>query len=70
MKKVFFAFLTLFFVAAVFAQTKQPQISWEKTSHDFGVFKEEAGLQTAVFEFTNVGGEPLVLTNVKACAQA
>ena len=66
MKKVFFVFLTLFFAAAVFAQTKQPQISWDKTSHDFGVFKEEAGLQTAVFEFTNVGGEPLVLTNVKA----
>ena len=66
MKKVFFAFLTLFFAVAVFAQTKQPQISWEKTSHDFGVFKEEAGLQTAVFEFTNIGGEPLVLTNVKA----
>ncbi|MBO7571204.1 MAG: DUF1573 domain-containing protein [Bacteroidales bacterium] len=66
MKKLFLVFLVLSLAVAVSAQTKQPQISWEKTTHNFGVFKEEAGLQTAIFEFTNVGEEPLVLTNVKA----
>lgn len=66
MKKIIFAFLAVSLSVAVMAQTKQPQISWEKTSHDFGVFKEEAGMQTAVFEFTNTGEEPLFLSNVKA----
>ncbi len=66
MKKIIFAFIALLIAVAVSAQTKQPQISWDKTTHNFGVFKEEAGLQTAIFEFTNVGEEPLVLTNVKA----
>lgn len=66
MKKIIFAFIALLIAVAVSAQTKQPQISWNKTTHNFGVFKEEAGMQTAIFEFTNVGEEPLVLTNVKA----
>ncbi|MDR2835383.1 MAG: DUF1573 domain-containing protein [Bacteroidales bacterium] len=43
----------------------QPIISWEKTKHDFGTFKEETGLQTVVFNFTNTGNKPLVLTEVK-----
>ncbi|MCF0206672.1 MAG: DUF1573 domain-containing protein, partial [Bacteroidales bacterium] len=60
------AFLGLFISFAALAQTIKPEISWEKTSHNFGTFKEEAGLQTAVFEFTNIGQEPLYLTNVKA----
>ena len=66
MKKLLFVCLALSIAIVVSAQTKQPQISWEKTTHDFGVFKEEAGLQTAIFEFTNVGDEPLYLNNVKA----
>ncbi len=66
MKKSIIVLLGLVLSFAVMAQTKQAEISWEKTSHSFGVFKEEAGLQTAVFEFTNIGEEPLVLNNVKA----
>jgi hypothetical protein len=66
MKKLFFIILASFAAVALMAQTKAPQISWDKTSHSFGVFKEEAGMQTAIFEFTNVGEEPLYLTNVKA----
>ncbi len=63
---MFLALICVVMSVAVFAQTKKPDISWEKTAHNFGQFKEEAGLQTAVFEFTNVGQEPLYLTNVKA----
>jgi len=66
MKKVFVVIWALLVAAAVSAQTKSPQISWDKTTHNFGVFKEEDGMQTAIFEFTNVGEEPLILNNVKA----
>jgi len=54
------------FASAVFAQQEGPAISWDKTVHDFGVFKEEAGIQTAKFDFVNTGNAPLYLTNVKA----
>jgi hypothetical protein len=35
------------------SQTQQPTISWDKTVHNFGLFKEEAGPQAATFAFTN-----------------
>jgi hypothetical protein len=43
----------------------QPVITWEKTKHNFGSFKEEAGQQTVKFTFTNTGNQPLILSNVK-----
>ncbi len=49
----------------VFAQQSGPAISWTTTVHDFGTFKEEAGLQTYNFEFVNTGNEALYLTNVR-----
>ncbi|NLA23806.1 MAG: DUF1573 domain-containing protein, partial [Bacteroidales bacterium] len=48
------------------AQQKSANISWDKTTHDFGTFKEENGLQKCSFNFTNTGSEPLVITNVRA----
>lgn len=48
------------------AQEQQASISWDKTVHDFGSFKEEAGNQTATFTFTNTGSTPLYITAVKA----
>lgn len=50
----------------VMAQQKSATISWEKTSHDFGTFKEESGTQAFSFNFTNTGSEPLIVTNVRA----
>ena len=50
----------------LFAQQSGPTISWTKTVHDFGIFEEEAGLQTYKFEFVNTGNEPLYITNVRA----
>ncbi|MDD3686977.1 MAG: DUF1573 domain-containing protein [Bacteroidales bacterium] len=48
------------------SQTQQPTISWDKTTHSFGLFKEELGPQAATFTFTNTGSSPLYITNVKA----
>jgi hypothetical protein len=55
-----FSFLTII----AFAQ--KPQIFFENTKHDFGEFKESAGVQTATFTFTNKGTVPLVINNVRA----
>ena len=60
--------LILVFIAGVtnlFAQEK-PKIVFEELSHDFGTFKEEAGIQTTEFSFKNTGTVPLVLNNVRA----
>ncbi|MDD3739962.1 MAG: DUF1573 domain-containing protein [Bacteroidales bacterium] len=65
-KTVLFTSLFLIFSVIVLAQTQQPAISWDKTTHNFGSFKEEDGTQTATFTFTNTGSMPLYITNVKA----
>ncbi len=39
----------------------EPKIKFEKTTHNFGKFKEAAGVQECVFKFTNVGDQPLVI---------
>lgn len=43
-----------------------PKIVFEKTEHNFGAFKESAGVQTTTFKFKNTGTVPLVLSNVRA----
>ena len=43
----------------------QPEIKFENTTYDFGKIKEEGGKVTGKFIFTNVGNEPLQLTNVR-----
>ncbi|MEJ5266558.1 MAG: DUF1573 domain-containing protein [Bacteroidales bacterium] len=66
MKKMMFLFCLMTVSLIVFSQTKQASISWDKTVHNFGTFKEEAGPQTCTFTFTNTGNEVLYLTDVKA----
>jgi hypothetical protein len=66
MKKILLFAFAIAFSAVIYAQQEGPTISWTTTVHDFGVFKEEAGLQTAKFEFVNTGNAPLFITNVKA----
>ena len=50
----------------VAAQQKSANISFEKTQHDFGKVKEEAGTVSYDFVFTNTGNEPLVISQVVA----
>jgi hypothetical protein len=52
-------------VSSAMAQAK-PKIKFDKQTHDFGTFKEAAGIQTTTFAFKNEGAVPLVLTNVRA----
>lgn len=64
-------YLVFILVGAMFsfnasAQTKEAAISFTKEVHDFGTFSEGKGKQTVKFQFTNTGGEALVLKKVKA----
>ena len=59
--------LGLFFaVSLTNAQTKEPKITFTEESFDFGNIAEEKGPVTKEFTFTNTGGSPLILQNVKA----
>lgn len=40
------------------------EITFTKTSHEFGTIKEKGGAVTAVYEFTNTGTAPLTIINV------
>ncbi len=59
--------LSMLFVLAVAAVMgyAQPKIQFDNTTYDFGTIQEEGGKVTGRFEFTNVGTEDLVLTNVR-----
>jgi len=59
--------LSLLWLAVVTAVccVAQPEIKFENTTYDFGKIKEEDGKVTGKFIFTNVGNEPLELTNVR-----
>jgi hypothetical protein len=48
----------------LYAQLREPGISFNETRHNFGQFNEDAGVVTHRFEFTNTGGEPLIINNV------
>lgn len=50
----------------VFGQHAKPSMSFESIIYDFGEVKEEAGKVTYSFNFTNTGGQPLVIHNVSA----
>lgn len=58
--------LILFSVISLNAQNNF--IEFEKTTHDFGTFKEEdgSGFSTYSFKFKNVSGAPIQLISVKA----
>lgn len=67
MKNILLALIAITFLfTGVDAQQKKATISFDKTTHNFGKFKEEAGSTEYKFEFTNTGGEPLIINKVKA----
>jgi hypothetical protein len=68
MKKRLLSLLGLLLIAivATLAQEKRPIASFVTESHDFGKIDEMGGPATFKFDFTNIGSEPLVLSNVVA----
>ncbi|MCX7985845.1 MAG: DUF1573 domain-containing protein [Bacteroidales bacterium] len=56
--------LLFFTTMLVDAQSKKAVASFAKEVHDFGKIKEADGPVTYQFEFTNTGGEPLIISNV------
>jgi len=53
-------------IGAAFAWAQEkPGLQFEKTQHDFGTIREEAGPVSYEFVFTNTGKTPLVISNVR-----
>lgn len=57
---VLFAVLLLS-LGFAFAEEPQPQITFDKTVHNFGTFSEKNPVQTCTFTFKNTGKAPLVI---------
>ncbi|MBR2935990.1 MAG: DUF1573 domain-containing protein [Paludibacteraceae bacterium] len=53
-------------LCSVVTMAQEPVITFNETTHDFGKINEADGKVTTIFEFTNEGMTPLVLTNVRA----
>ena len=66
MKKLLIICIAVFgFTLAASAQTdNQPEFKFNEEKHDFGKIPQGTPV-TTVFEFTNVGTEPLILTDVR-----
>lgn len=67
MRQIVFIFLTFTLLFAFKSEAQQlgPNISFEKTSHNYGTMKESDGAAKYKFMFTNTGSEPLIIQNVK-----
>ncbi len=50
----------------IHAQFAEASITFGKTSHNFGTINELDGVKSYTFEFTNSGGQPLILNSVTA----
>ena len=59
-------FLALALSKGSLGQTVEPTISFDKETHDFGNIKEEDGKVKYDFQFTNTGGKPLLINQVRA----
>lgn len=66
MKRITFLVLAFIIGTMGMAQDGGAQMKFGKVKHDFGKFKEEAGPQTANFEFTNSGSSDILVTRVAA----
>lgn len=59
MKKVtMFALLLIMGIVSAWAQA---ELTFEKTTHDFGTFSEDDPVVTATFKFKNSGDTPLII---------
>ncbi|MBO7247829.1 MAG: DUF1573 domain-containing protein [Bacteroidaceae bacterium] len=72
MKRIILSAIALLMTASysVYAQgssnSKEPEITFEKTTHNFGIFDIENGLQKCEFVFKNTGAKDLVILSATA----
>ena len=57
--------ILLISISSIFAQQKEPIMSFEKLKHDYGNITQEAGSAEYKFVFTNTGAEPIIISIVK-----
>lgn len=48
-------------IGVTIAMAQEPEITFEKTKHDFGTFSENDPVVNCVFKFTNTGNENLII---------
>lgn len=61
MKKIFVFLMILTMGIFVAYAESQPELTFEKTSHDFGKFSENDPVVTYTFKFKNTGKAPLII---------
>ncbi len=66
MKNLFLGLIAFLCFVAVDAQNSKPSFSFNETLHNFGEIQEENGKVSYQFDFTNTGGQPIVIHNVRA----
>ena len=67
MKKIVtIAILLISCFTMAMAQQSEAKIKFDKVSHDFGTFSENAPVQECVFSFINEGSAPLVINQAFA----
>lgn len=59
-------FLSIMLLVSVLTMAQKPIAKFNETTFDFETINENDGKVTHVFEFTNTGNAPLILTNVQA----
>jgi len=63
---LFSVVFTFIFMGNIFAQTVEPNMTFNTEKHDFGKIKESGGNVEFQFAFTNLGAEPIVINDVKS----
>ena len=66
MKRIVFIFMAILLATGLASAQKKAVISAETTSYDFGKIKEADGKVSHVFEISNAGDMPLVITRIIA----
>lgn len=66
MNKLFLALVIAFLGGDALGQQDKAQAKFEEEIYNFGEIKEDGGKVTHTFNFTNSGGQPLIVHNVRA----
>jgi len=62
---ILYLLITLFTITTLNAQSVGAKIVFDDEEHDFGIIKEDAGVQSFIFSFTNRGDKPLIIQDIE-----